>query len=135
MRKGMYDKTIRGLSTLVAILAAASCGVLGRAKDPYATGPDAGTGRIEVSVQNLNFNDAHFFAVRQGERIRLGYITGKSDESFNLDWDFAVPLSFEVQLVGGLACRVRDLVVDPGDLLWVRIPTEVSITPCTGGKR
>lgn len=125
----------RVLVALLGLLTATSCSTLGRATDPFSTGPEARAGRIEVTVQNLNFSDANFFAFRQGERIRLGSVTGKSDESFNLAWNFSLPLRFEAQLIGGQSCRVRDLMVDPGDELWVRIPTELSVTPCTVGKR
>lgn len=124
------------LSLLFAALAATSCaGNLGGQADPFTRGPRAGTGRIQVQVQNLNFNDANVYALRQGQRIRLGTVTGKSDKNFTMDWTFALPLQFEVQLIGGQSCRVREIMVDPGDELWVRIPSELSITPCRGSKR
>jgi len=125
----------RALFVLVGLLTATSCGTMARSADPFADGSRGGSGRLEVIVQNLNFGDANFFALRQGERIRLGSVTGKSDQSFNLAWNFSLPVRFEVQLVGGQNCRVRELMADPGDVLWVRIPSEVSITPCTVGKR
>ncbi len=52
-----------------------------------------------------------------------------------MEWNVALPLHFEVQLIGGQSCRVREIMVDPGDELWVRIPGELSITPCRGSKR
>ena len=135
-RRAGAGRAVRTMAVLLGLLSAGSClGKLGRAPDPFTTRPHAGTGAIEVEVQSLNFNDASIFAIRQGERIRLGTVTGKSDQTFTLDWNFALPLQFEAQLVGGRSCRVQELMVDPGDRLWLRIPVEVSITPCRVGKR
>ena len=126
----------RAMLVLLAALTAASCsGNVGRTSDPFTAGTRAGTGQIQVQIQNLNFNDANVYAIRQGQRIRLGTVTGKSDKDFTMDWSFALPLRFEIQLIGGQSCRVREIMVDPGDALWVRVPSELSITPCRGSKR
>ncbi len=106
----------RVLVVLLAALTAASCtGTPGRPTDPFTTGPRAGAGRIQVQVQNLNFNDASVYAIRRGQRIRLGTVTGKSDKNFTMDWNSAVPLRFEVQIIGGQDCRIRELMLAPGD--------------------
>ena len=88
----------------------------------------------DPNAKSINFNDANLFALRNGQRIRMGSVTGKSEEDFTLDWNFSLPLQFEAQLVGGRTCRVRSIMADPGDALWIQIPTELSITPCTVGK-
>ncbi len=85
-------------------------------------------------MENLNFGDATVHALRGGERIRLGQVTGKSEKSFTIRWNFSVPLEFQVDLVGGEACGIQPMTVDPGDRIWVRIPTQVGPTPCYAGK-
>ena len=124
----------RALVVLLGLLSAGACSTLGRSTDPFAEGPAAGIGQISVEVRNLNFNDANLFALRQGARIRMGSVTGKSDADFRLTWNFSLPLQFEAQLVGGRTCRVRSIIADPGDRLWIQIPSELSISPCTVGK-
>ncbi len=107
----------------------------GRRQNPFAapgTGP--GEGSIHVRVDNRNFNDATIHAIRGGERIRLGQVTGKSESTFKLKWNFSLPLAFYVDLIGGTGCNVREISVDPGDRVWVNIPVQIGATPCYAGK-
>jgi hypothetical protein len=87
-----------------------------------------------VRVENQNFGDAVVHASRGGERVRLGGVTGKSEETFTMEWGFSLPLEFEINIVGGGRCLVRPLSVDPGDRVWVRIPTHLGASPCYSGK-
>ena len=123
-------------STLVAALAllvgAAGCGTT-RALNPFAP-PSASETQIRVTIENQNFGDATIHALRGGERIRLGQVTGKSEQNFNVRWNFSLPMEFEIHIVGGQGCRVRPIPVDPGDRIWVRIPTELSLQACYSGK-
>jgi len=106
-----------------------------RVDNPFAPrGSREREGSIQVRVENLNFGDATIHALRGGERIRLGQVTGKSEQSFTVRWNFSLPLEFEVDLVGGGACGIRPMTVDPGDKIWLRIPTEVGRSPCYAGK-
>jgi hypothetical protein len=41
---------------------------------------------VTVEVQNHNFNDATVYAVGAGVRMRVGRVTGKSDETFTFRW-------------------------------------------------
>jgi len=120
---------------LAALLASSMSGCFGRseARNPFA-GSTRGQERIRIRVENQNFNDATIHAVRGGERVRLGEVTGKSDKDFTLRWSFSVPLEFEIHLVGGGSCSVRPMHVDPGDRVWVRIPTELYASLCISGK-
>lgn len=105
----------------------------GRAKNPF-TAPGSDEGEITVRVENHNFGDATVHALRGGERIRLGNVTGKSEQDFTVNWTFSLPMEFEVNIIGGQGCRVRPMTVDPGDKVFVRIPTEISAQPCYSGK-
>ena len=107
----------------------------GRATNHFAPAGSRGDdGQVQVRVDNQNFGDATIHALRGGERFRLGEVTGKSEKSFTVRWTFTLPMEFEVHLTGGQGCRVRAMPVDPGDRVWVRIPTEVSMSPCYSGK-
>lgn len=122
----------------MALLAVAPVGCIkgtSRANNPFApAGSREREGSIQVRVENLNFGDATIHALRGGERIRLGQVTGKSEKSFTVRWNFSVPLEFQVDLIGGEACGIQPMTVDPGDRIWVRIPPQVGSSPCYAGK-
>lgn len=119
---------------LLALAAAAvsSCGG-GRSLNPFAPAGEREE-EVRVSVENQNFGDATVYARRGGERIRLGSVTGKSDQTFTVKWRFSLPMEFDIQIIGGQGCRIRPLTVDPGDKVFVRIPVEVSTQACYSGK-
>ena len=120
------------MTTLVMVV---GCTNSRRINDPFRGGEASGEGQIRIEVQNQNFNDASLHALRGGERVRLGDVGGKSDRQFTLRWNFSMDLQVEVDLVGGGTCRVDPLNADPGDRIWIRIPTELYATPCLAGKR
>jgi hypothetical protein len=104
-------------------------------KNPFAApGSGEGEGTIQVRVENQNFGDATVHALRGGERIRVGQVTGKSSKQFEVQWRFSVPLEFQIDIIGGNGCGIRPMTVDPGDKIWVRIPPEVGASPCYAGK-
>ncbi|MEJ2203204.1 MAG: hypothetical protein P8170_03765 [Gemmatimonadota bacterium] len=124
----------RGLLAFVVLLPATACfSGWGRSRDPFREGP-GGSRQISVRVENQNFGDAVIHASRGGERVRLGNVVGKTEETFTMDWTFSLSLEFEVNIVGGGRCLVTPLSVDPGDKVWVRIPTHLSASPCYSGK-
>jgi len=106
-----------------------------QSRNPFAA-PGTGRGEesIQVRIENQNFGDATVHAIRGGERIRLGQVTGKSEHTFTMRWNFSLSLEFEVHIIGGQGCGVRPLSVDPGDRVWVRIPTQIGASPCYSGK-
>ncbi len=90
---------------------------------------------IQVDVQNLNFNDVTIWAMRQGQRIRLGRVTGKTDQTFRIDWNVALPISFVIDVVGGRGCRTGQIGVDRDSKVWIAIPSNVGTQPCRIGRR
>jgi hypothetical protein len=114
------------------MLATTGCGT--KTRSPFAGPAERGEEQIQVRIENHNFNDANVHALRGGERIRLGTATGKTDEDFRVRWNGTFPVEFEISLVGGGSCRVRSMIVDPGDRVWVRIPSEIYASECIAGK-
>lgn len=129
-------KAHRRFLPLAAVMALGlSACVKSTASNPFApTGTRPGEGSVRVLVENQNFGDATVHALRGGERIRLGTVTGKSDENFTVRWNFSLPMEFEIHIVGGQGCRVRPMPVDPGDRVFVRIPSQVGSQACYSGK-
>lgn len=122
------------LPVVLALVAGLAACAKSTTKNPFAPGTSRSEGSIQVLIENQNFGDATIHAIRGGERIRLGQVTGKSEKSFTMRWTFSLPLEFEVDIIGGSGCGVRPMSVDPGDRVWVRIPTQIGATPCYSGK-
>ncbi len=126
---------LRAVFALVTLVGASACGALGNSvPNPFAGGAQAGEDRLRIQVQNMNFNDVTVYAVSAGQRIRLGNVTGKTDESFQIDWNFANPIAFQVDVIGGRGCNTSAIAVDPGARVWVQIPSEMGISGCRSGR-
>ncbi|UCC25900.1 MAG: hypothetical protein JSU98_02145 [Gemmatimonadales bacterium] len=112
---------------LTLIAACASLGLAGCASsgsgDPFA---GEATESIEVEVVNLNFNDATLYALRMGQRIRMGVVTGARTETFTVRWATSFPLRIEIRLLGGERCVTDEIPVDPGDRIYLEIPQNLS---------
>ena len=130
----MFSPLAGNRITLAAFLLLATAGCGTKSRSPFAGRAERGDEQSQVRIENHNFNDANVHALRGGERIRLGTATGKSDESFRVRWNVSLPLEFQISLVGGGSCRVRSMIVDPGDRVWVQIPSEISGSECIAGK-
>ena len=104
-----------GVAALALTLAACSGN---RLESPF---DDEGAQSIRIDVENLNFADATLHARRGGQRVRLGVVSGKTDQSFEMPWTFSLQLQVEIDLLAGPACVTRPLQVDPGDVILLRI--------------
>ena len=123
------------LPVVLALAASLSACAKPTPKNPFtAQGSGRGQGSIQVRIENQNFGDATIHAIRGGERIRLGLVTGKSEKTFTMRWNFSLPLEFEIDIIGGQGCGVRPMSADPGDRVWVRIPNQIGSSPCYSGK-
>lgn len=112
----------RAVLLLVAILVSTSgC----RSLAPGLFGEKRARPTIQIDVTNLNFQDATLHAYRNGERHRLGTVTGKGSATFSLEWRIAVPLQIEVDLLAGGRCTTRAMVVDPGTQIQLQIEVDI----------
>lgn len=113
--------TMTRLLQLAALFALTSCAASAGGRE----GREAawrGDGEIRIDILNHNFSDATIWVfVRNAHRNRLGTVTGKTDESYVLPWDFTQPLSLEIKLLAGPRCLTRSIDVDPGDILQLEI--------------
>jgi hypothetical protein len=124
------------LLALIALFVLSGClGRGGTPDDPFNGRRADASGRLNIEVRNLNFNDLTVFAIRQGQPIRLGEVTGKTNREFTIAWDFAVPVQFRIDIVGGRQCRIGELPADPGATIQLHIPANVGLTECRGNRR
>jgi hypothetical protein len=134
-----WRRRIRAPAVLVGgILLMSGCTARTSAPSPFDGDPGTGSRTedpIRIDVQNLNFNDATVWAIRQGQRVRLGRVTGKTDETFTLDWNLALPISFVIDVTGGRECQTGRIGVERNARVWVQIPSNVGMQPCQAGRR
>ncbi|MEQ9397659.1 MAG: hypothetical protein RJQ04_00685 [Longimicrobiales bacterium] len=133
----MIRPSVRPLRWLLAVaLVATTAGCFrgfGTPRNPFNTS-DGAPGELSIRIENQNFNDVTVYALRGGERLRLGNVTGKSEEGFTLRWDFTLGVEFDISFIGGGRCSTRQLSVAAGDAIWVVIPANTAASPCRVGK-
>lgn len=118
----------RLIPLLVLALALPGCST---ARTPFSDGASRGQS-IQIEVRNRNFDQATLYAVRLGERSRLGIVEGKQDRAFRLTWRSQSPLRIEVVLQGGDRCTTRAIPVDPGDSVVIDVASDLESDPeCT----
>jgi hypothetical protein len=123
------------LLAVATLAVAAGCGG-GSARNPFDPSSTPGGGdRIRVEVQNLNFNDVTIWALRNSQRVRVGRVTGKTDQTFTIAWNVAQPIWFEIDVVSGRSCRTPQVPVDPDSSVWVVIPSAMGLSACRAGRR
>lgn len=108
------------LATLLLSILVSGCTT---ARSPFSGGD--GERDVEIEVLNLNFSDATLHALRGGQRIRLGVVIGKQQETFKVRWPTSLPIQIEIRLLGGERCTTQEMVVDPGDRLYLQIPIDL----------
>lgn len=84
---------------------------------------------IVVEVRNNNFSDGTVFAARDGERLRLGMVTGKTDQSFAIPWGPNMILRLEVYFIGGDACATRAIQMEPGQRYLLELQPDTRVNP------
>ena len=82
--------------------------------------------QIEIRVINNNFSDARLYAVHPGGREYIGVLTGKTEANYTLDWDWSHTLAIEISLLAGGTCTTDELIVDPGEALFLSIDSTMS---------
>jgi hypothetical protein len=110
-------------AALVALMSLTAC-TSSMERTGSAAGEVAANDAVSVLVTNNNYNDVNVYAVRGGERIRLGTVTGNS--SSTLTMDRAIYGVNDVSLVaipiGGFgAARSGRLSLSAGDTVEFRI--------------
>ena len=107
----------------VALLVGSTTGC--KAIAPGLFGEKRARPSIRIDVTNLNFQDATIHALKNGERHRLGTVTGKGSASYTLEWRVPVPLQIEIDLLAGGRCTTRAVTVDPGERISLQIEVDI----------
>jgi hypothetical protein len=127
---------LRALCALVILPGIVTACGGGTAQNPFdGSTATPGGERIRIEVQNLNFNDATVWALRSSQRIRVGRVTGKTDQMFDIAWNTAQPIAIQVDVVSGRGCRTNAVAVEPNSRVWVTIPSDMGLGQCRIGRR
>jgi uncharacterized lipoprotein YajG len=110
---------LRRAPAWAALLALAACASSGSTDDAWRS---MSVNQIRIDVMNNNFSDVTvWLVVRDARRERLGTVTGKTEETYLVPWDFSQPLRLELDVLAGPRCMTRAIDVDPGDTLQLEI--------------
>jgi len=82
--------------------------------------------RTSVRVENQGFSDMTIYAIRSGQRVRLGIAPGNSTTPFTIPANLifgATPLRFLADPIGSNRTPVSDeITVQPGDQVRLVLP-------------
>jgi hypothetical protein len=109
-------RRLAGPLALALLLALAGCGAARSPDrgDPFAGGAQADD--VLITVENNDFRDATVYALWNGVRRRVGGVTGKTTQTFRVDWRSEY-LQFHVDFLGQGEYRSEVVPVDRGDHL------------------
>jgi hypothetical protein len=114
---------MKSTSLVVAILlaGAAACSTFSRGSGTADQNPPT-----VVEVDNQGFQDMDVYAVRSGQRWRLGLATGSSKTKLTIPGSMVnglTPLRFVADPIGGKRPSVsQEITVAPGDTVVMTIP-------------
>jgi len=98
-------------------------GACGGSKSQSAPSPQP---RTTVRVENQGFADMTIYAIRSGQKIRLGQATGNTTTTFTIPANLifgATPLRFLADPIGGKGTPISDeITVQPGDQVTLVLP-------------
>ncbi len=114
----------RAMLVIAVTVLTAACAA--RAGDGNPPGIPGLEDQIEIRVINNNFSDARLYAVHPGGREYIGVLTGKTEANYRLDWDWSHTLAIEISLLAGGTCTTEELIVDPGEALFLSIDSTMS---------
>ena len=82
--------------------------------------------RTTIRVENQGFADMTIYAIRSGQRVRLGQATGNTTTTFTIPANIifgATPLRFLADPIGGRGTPISDeITVQPGDQVRLVLP-------------
>lgn len=104
------------ITFLLVTLGGCASGGGGLQGDPFSGGGGDGAG-IYIVVENLAFNESTVDVVSNAGRARLGRVSGKGTERFQLPWSTSVDLRLEISILAGPNFSTETITANPGDVL------------------
>jgi len=101
-------------SLALAALVAGCASVQEPRPDPFSASPTSD--EVWLTVENNDFRDATIHAVWNGVRRRVGTVTGKTSETFRMDWR-SEDVQLAIDFLGGGGYLSERVPVTQGDHL------------------
>ena len=101
------------LGTVLMLMVVTGCAA-GTRPDPMA-GRGGGASTIQLRVTTLGFNDATLTALTTGSRSRLGVVSGKANQTFNIPWSGLQELRVQISVLAGGDYTTPSVTVNPGE--------------------
>ena len=112
---------IRSIAFALVLLGVAACNAFSR-----GSGNSGQNQPTVLQVDNQGFLDMDVYAVRGGQRVRLGIATGNSKTNFTIPPSLVsglTPFRFIADPIGGNRTSVsQEITVTPGDTVVLMIP-------------
>lgn len=112
-------KSARFLPLVVALATLTACAHSGE-RPAFARRGGQGN-QVTVTADNQNFLDATVYALWNGQRDRVGMVTGKTSQSFAIPFKGS-DLRIQIDLIGGSSMTTDPIGVFEGDELDLVIP-------------
>ncbi len=110
------------LGMFVGALLAAGCG--GTSAPPPTLSGDASQA-LTITIRNEQIDAARITLWLNSTRRRLGDVRGNSTETFQVPMRTSASVRMEFDLTLGPTCVTRDVFLAPGDVIDVRIPSDL----------
>ena len=111
---------LRRLALAAALVTTTACAHAGN-RPLFARSPGQARDRVTISVDNQNFLDANVYALWNGQRDRVGMVTGKTAHDFDVDFRNG-DLQLEIDLIAGQSMTTDRISVFEGDDVQLVIP-------------
>ncbi len=115
-----YRRATRFLVLPLALMAAVA-GCNKNSEGPMFTRSAGQSEDVTITVDNQNFLDADVYALWNDQRDRVGFATGKTTQTFNVDWR-APSMQMEIHLIAGGTMTTDQISVYEGDNVQLVIP-------------
>jgi len=118
-----------GAALAALLLAASSCFIFNRGKSDSRPAVDAPEGEIALNVTNHNYLDVVIYILHDGQRTRVGMVTGSSSAVFFIPVRL-LGMGHELQLYGDAIgtddyARTETLVIQPGQYIEWTLETQL----------
>lgn len=95
-----HTRRFSGLASALLLVVTAGCAGRAAVVDPFRSGAGGREAPVLLTVDNQDFRDASIFVNWNGPRERVGSVTGKTKNTFEITWrDYQMWI--EVDFVGG----------------------------------
>ena len=118
--KGSAARRVRFALLSIALFGATACAHAGN-RPLFSRAPGRGGDKVTISVDNQNFLDANVYALWNGQRDRVGMVTGKTAQDFDVSFRNG-DLQLEIDLIAGQTMTSDRISVFEGDNVQLVIP-------------